>query len=99
MGGCVDEDVEVQVDKMRTRSSHMEREAIFERESRSRAVNECSWMREKLRTVCEKVSKLFKFIMPEYLVCCVALNSFDSKYLWSGRSDMLLSEDGATQQA
>lgn len=44
-----------QVDKMRTRSSHMEREAIFEREARARAVNECSWLREKLRSLYAKV--------------------------------------------
>jgi hypothetical protein len=51
-----------QVDKVRTRSSHMEREAIFEREARSRAVSECSWLRDKLSTLYEKVS-FFSFAL------------------------------------
>jgi hypothetical protein len=40
----------------------MEREAIFEREARSRAVSECSWLRDKLSTLYEKVS-FFSFAL------------------------------------
>jgi len=56
----MERDLKEQVDKLRTRSSHMEREAIFEREARSRAVNECSWLREKLRSLYEKTEYLNK---------------------------------------
>lgn len=51
----MERDLKEEADKMRTRSSHMEREAIFEREARARAVSECSWLREKLRSLHEKV--------------------------------------------
>jgi chromosome segregation ATPase len=53
----MERDLKEQADKMRTRSSHMEREAIFEREARARAVSECSWLREKLRSLHERVSQ------------------------------------------
>jgi len=61
-----------QVDKLRTRSSHMEREAIFEREARSRAVNECSWLREKLRSLYAKVLFLTRDTTSVYHSACLA---------------------------
>jgi hypothetical protein len=51
----------------------MEREAIFEREARARAVTECSWLRDKLSTLYEKVA-LFSCALCFGRDCHVASN-------------------------